>query len=274
MFNPYQTQTAEIISIKQQADFVKLFKLKLKSQKTFKFTPGQMIVLSVPGFGEAPFALCNSPESEYLELSIRKVGRVTEKLHSLKIGEKVGLRGPYGQGWPVTKIKNKKTERKNLLLVAGGLGIIPLRPLILAKNKPVSTNTKIQVFYGARTVKEFLFKNEFKIWQRNGIDLQLTVDKKSPDWKGQVGPVTTLFDKFSPGDKAIAFLCGPPIMYKFVLAKLKEYNFANEDIYLSLERRMHCGIGVCQHCAIGTKYVCKDGPVFRYSEIKDIAGAL
>lgn len=274
MFNPYQTQTAEIISIKQQTDFVKLFKLKLKNQKIFKFTPGQMIVLSIPGFGEAPFALCNSPESKYLELSIRKVGRVTEKLHSLKIGEKVGLRGPYGQGWPVTKIKNQKLERKNLLLVAGGLGIIPLRPLILVKDKFWSINTKIQIFYGARTVKDFLFKNEFKRWCRNGIDLQLTVDKGSPNWKGQVGPVTTLFDKFLLDDKAIAFLCGPPIMYKFVLEKLKEYNFANEDIYLSLERRMHCGIGVCQHCVIGTKYVCKDGPVFRYSEIKDIAGAL
>lgn len=286
MHNPFQTQSAKIAKIKDQAANIKLFEFELegKSKTSFDFQPGQIFMLSIPGFGEAPFAACNKPESPYLELAVRKVGRLTEKLHSMKIGEKVGIRGPYGQGWPIGVLPSGRDwspakagsprGKKNLLIVVGGLGLIPLRTLILGKDKFLSKETKVQIFYGTRAPKDFLFKDEFDAWRKNGIDLQLTIDKKCSGWDGCVGVVTVLFDKVKLVENAIAFLCGPPVMYKFVLEKLREHQFKEEDIYLSLERRMYCGVGVCQHCAVGSYYTCQDGPVFKYSQIKNIVGAI
>jgi len=198
----------------------------------------------------------------------------------------VGIRGPYGNGWPSLAGHHPAQLgghfNKNLLIVVGGLGLIPLRTLLLDKDKYLPLKTKIQIFYGAKTPEEFLFKNDFDKWREQGIDLKLTIDKQCPGWDGCVGVVTKLFDEYPIVEDAQTFLCGPPIMYKFVLEKIKEKNaglapedaIKDEDIYVSLERRMHCGIGVCQHCAVGSFYTCKDGPVFRYSEIKDIPGAI
>lgn len=278
MFNIYQPQLARIIKIKKQSPVVKLYTLKFldkKLQKEFYCTPGQYVEVGVPGFGEAPFAPCSAfQDKDFFELSIRTVGQLTNKLHQLKVGEEIMVRGPLGLGFPELK-------GKEVLLVAGGLGIIPLRSLILTeiRNK---TADKLTVFYGARTPKDFLFRDEFQAWQKAGLNLYLTIDKKYAGWDGPVGVVTTLFDKvFKRPASSIqhlgssaAILCGPPVMYKFVLEKLKEYGFQDENIYLSLERRMHCGVGICQHCAVGPKYVCKDGPVFRYGEIKDIDGVI
>lgn len=294
MQNPYATQTAKLIKITNQAPNIKLFRFDLS--KKLDFLPGQIIFLSVPGFGEAPFAPCNPPETDFLELCVRKIGKLTQILHKLKVGDIVGIRGPYGQGWPLfshcesingwTKqsrgtstglpraygTRDNKTQ--NLLLVVGGLGLVPLRTLLWGKNKFLSDETKIQIFYGAKTPEDFLFKQDFSHWRENKIDVQLTIDKECPGWNECVGVVTALFDKHMVSPNTIAFLCGPPIMYKFVLEKLKEKNVPDENIYLSLERRMHCGIGVCQHCAVGTFYTCKDGPVFQYDKIKNIPGAI
>lgn len=274
MYNPYQTQPAKIIKIENQTPGIKLF--EFKTQKTIKHEPGQFIELSLPGFGEAPFAPCNEP-GKNLELCIRAAGRLTNKLHELKKDDKVGIRGPFGKGWPTDKQLsqwNNGSKKKNLLIVVGGLGLVPLRSLILAKEKFFKKETIIQIFYGARTPDDFLFKNEFFQWRKQGVDLQLTIDKECSGWNQCVGVVTVLFDKKNVVPDSRAFLCGPPIMYRFVLRKLKEHGFADKNIYLSLERRMHCGLGVCQHCGIGQYYTCKDGPVFQYSEIKDIQGAI
>jgi NAD(P)H-flavin reductase len=275
MFNPYQPKQAKIVQIKDEAPNIKL--LRLKIAKRFTYQPGQIIFVSYPGYGEAPFAPCGELGENYLEVCVRKVGKVTDKLHSLRAGDRVNFRGPFGNGaWPVAsaQVKSSKLKVKNYLIVVGGLGLIPLRTLLLDKNKFLGQDTKIQLFYGARTPQDFIFSQDLKKWREQGIKVHLTIDKADPGWQGCVGVVTVLFDKVQVVENAVAFLCGPSIMYRFVLEKLKVKGFADSDIYLSLERRMHCGVGVCQHCAIGTKYVCHQGPVFRYDETKNIAEAI
>jgi NAD(P)H-flavin reductase len=296
--NPYQSQQVKILEIINEAPAIKRFKLELP--KNFLFLPGQIIFASIPGFGEAPFAPCNPLTEKYLELCVRRAGKFTAVLHTLKIGDIIGIRGPYGQGWPF-QTKNKKLETKNigeqklapklsndlpagsrrfspanpnLLIVIGGLGLVPLRTLIWGKNKFLPANAKIQIFYGAKTPPDFLFHKDFSEWQKQGIDLQLTIDRACYGWNGCIGLVTKLFDEHKIVENASAFLCGPPIMYKFVLQKLKEKKFPEKNIYMSLERRMHCGVGVCQHCAVGSFYACKNGPVFKYTNIKSIPGAI
>ncbi|MFH0819539.1 MAG: FAD/NAD(P)-binding protein [bacterium] len=282
MFNPYQPKQAKIIKIRDEAPNIKLFRLKPAAK--FFYQPGQIIAVSYPGYGEAPFAPCGKLGENYLEVCVRKVGRLTEKLHSLKVGDLVNFRGPYGNGvWPVANAQVKSSKLKisarggsalggkNYLIVVGGLGLVPLRTLLLDKNKFLGKNAKVQLLYGARTPQDFIFSQDLKKWRDQGIDVHLTIDKECPGWKECVGVVTVLFDKVKIVENALAYLCGPPIMYRFVLEKLKAKGLSDSDIYLSLERRMHCGVGVCQHCAIGTKYVCHQGPVFRYDEIKNIA---
>lgn len=237
----------------------------MKPQKKIDFNPGQIIFAGLNGFGEGPFAICSNPDNKNIEICVRKVGRLTSQLHKLKTGDYIELRGPIGNGWPsFAKASEGKPIDQNYIFIVGGLGLLPLRSLIL------SAKNKIQIFYGAKNPNEFLFKDEFDKWKKSGIDLQLTIDKPSPDWNGSVGVVTALFDQHEVIENALAFLCGPPIMFKFVTQKLKDKNFPTKDIYMSLERRMHCGIGVCQHCAVGHKYVCKDGPVFNYEELRNI----
>jgi len=288
MFNPYQTKTVKILKISDQTPSIKLFEFGVK----IKHEPGQFIILSLPGFGEAPFAPCNKI-GKNLELCVRAVGRLTNKLQTLKAGDKVGIRGPYGNGWSISssvipakagiqvpesgsRVKHGMTdaEKPNLLIVVGGLGLVPLRSLILDKEKFLGREALAQIFYGARTPEDFLFRNEFESWRKKGIDMQLTIDKECQGWDKCVGLVPVLFDKRNVVPDAKAFLCGPPVMYKSVLQKVKEHKFRDEDIFLSFERRMHCGVGVCQHCGIGTFYTCKHGPVFRYDQIKNVQGAI
>jgi len=271
MENIYQGKIAKIIKIKKETENVKLFRLKFeKNIDSFYFEPGQFIELGIPGFGEAPFAICSSPkEKRYFEICVRKAGQLTTKLFSLKVNDFVSIRGPFGQGcFP------KLT--RNFLMVAGGLGIIPLRSLILSVRN--LSGEDIKIFYGARKPDDFLFRDEFKEWEKRGFKVFLTIDKPVSGWKGEIGVVTTLFDKVfkkvSENKLITVVLCGPPIMYRFVLEKLMEYKFQEKNIYLSLERRMHCGVGTCQHCIIGSYYVCKDGPVFSWSKIKNIYGAI
>lgn len=279
MKNPYQIELAKIINIKEEAEGVKLFRLRFlrkKSNQNFVFSPGQFVEVSIPGFGEAPFAICSDCfEDDFFEICVKRVGKLTAKFHTLRIGDAVGFRGPFGEGWPIANLgkENKEIKNKNYLLVAGGLGIAPLRPIILTKEKLLGKISNIQLFYGTRSPRDFLFQDEYNQWGKI-VEINLTVDREYSGWQGNIGPVTLLFDKIKIPENSRAFLCGPPIMYKFVLEKLKEHNFKDEDIFLSLERRMHCGLGVCQHCAIGSSYVCKDGPVFSLAELKNIPDAI
>ena len=279
MFNPYHPEPAKITRISWQTENIKLFRFEF-TQKVwghkFNFKPGQFIELSISGFGEAPFAPCNAPENDFFELFIRDVGLLTHKLHSLKVGDEVDIRGPYGNGWPLDKLgaSPQDNKNKNLLIVVGGLGLIPLRTLILGKDEFLGKDTKVQIFYGAKTPNEMLFRHEYSAWQKKNIELRLTIDKEHSGWSGDVGLVTTLFDKYDVVSNSAVFLCGPPVMYKFALEKLKTKGLADENIYLSLERRMHCGLGVCQHCAVGPYYTCQDGPIFSYAQLKNIVGAI
>ena len=278
MLNPYKTIKAKVISVKQETDTIKLFKIKVVQPINFK--SGQFFLLSYPGFGEGPFAPCSMPdERKEIEFAVRQVGNLTNKLHQLNVGDNLWLRGPYGHGWfdksSKFKVQSVKLNddsdahtKSNLLLVAGGMGIVPLRPIILEKLNDDAV--KIQVFYGAKNPQELLFKNDYDAWKKSGVDLQLTVDQKLPNWLGNVGIITTLFDKAKPITDARCFVVGPPIMLKFVIPKLIAAGFKDEDIFVSLERRMHCGLGVCQHCAVGSKYVCHDGPIFSWQEIKQM----
>lgn len=265
MKNPYQPTIAIIKKVQAQTPEVMLFTLRFKNKKDqLQFTPGQFVEISIPGFGEAPFALCSRSNESDFQVCIRKTGGLTSQLFKRKTGDFVYFRGPYGNGFP--QIKNK-----NLLLIGGGLGIIPLRSLILSQTR--KQTEKIQVFYGACDVGDLLFQSEYKIWEKN-VDLHVALEQASTQLKCHIGLVTNLFENIKVIKDAMAFVCGPPIMYRFVLQKLKQAGFSNTDIFLSLERRMHCGIGTCQHCAIGSYYVCKHGPIFRWKDIKNIPSVI
>jgi len=276
MHNIYLPKIAVIKEITKESADTKLFKLVLKNkQKEFTYNNGQFLIVGLPGAGEAAFNLCSNPlvSKRYLEISVRKVGRLTNLIHQLKVGDHLFIRGPYGRGWP--KFTNLPTN--NLLLVGGGCGFIPLRSVVLEifikTLRKKLANFNIQIFYGCATFDNLLFKKELRQWQQK-LNLKIIFDKekvvkKFDSLQCDVGLITKLFDLYPIDNTTTAFLCGPPLMYKFVIEKLKKINVPDQNIYLSLERRMECGDGICQHCASGDLYVCKDGPVFRYDEIKD-----
>lgn len=281
MKNPYLGHPAIITNIESQNSFIKVFTVKPDNEKAIKcnpydnkivkcWWPGQFIVLSVPGYGEAPFAICSSPSPcDEFQICVQRKGSVTNKMFELAAGDVVYFRGPYGNGFPLSKMNDR-----NILLVAGGLGLVPLRPLIqLIVNHPAEFG-KVQLFSGCREERMLLFKDEYSQWKRC-IELNLTLDMICENWSGNVGVVTTLFDKVPLVKNPVVIMCGPPVMYPFVIKKLIAKGAAEQDIYVMLERRMHCGIGICQHCVlVNGKYVCKDGPVFNYAEIKESPGAI
>lgn len=257
---------ARIEKIIRETPEIKTF--LLSPREPLKFEAGQFVQLTVPGVGEAPFTPSSSPyEKEVLEVTVMNVGRVTEALHKMKEGERLGLRGPYGIGYPLNEFKGKE-----ILIVGGGVGLAPLRSLCLALLHDIDRYKKILLCYGARTPKDLIYKKGLKRWGREErVELRITVDKGDRQWKGRVGLVTALLDNLSLGLKnSIAIVCGPPIMMKFTTLKLIDLGYSPENIYLSMERNMSCGLGQCGHCMMGRYYVCKDGPVFKYSQIKEI----
>src|SRR3989338_426436 len=196
MYNPYETQPAKITFISRQTANVKLFRFEFIQKVTgwkFTFKPGQFIELSLPGFGEAPFAPCQDPKEKYLELCVRSAGKLTTRLHQMKIGDKINISGPYGNGaWPLDKY-NFKTQ-KNLFIAVGGLGLGPFPTLFFWKDNLLGRDNKVQIFYGARHPDEMLFRHEYGQWKKHNIQIELTVDKECSDWSGCVGAGTTLFD--------------------------------------------------------------------------------
>jgi len=273
MLNPYQTIEAEILSVKQQTPETKSFDFRLKNGKPLDYIPGQFYVFSLAGWGEAVFVPAEKiGQKNVYDIAIHKVGRVTEEFHRLKKGDTFGIRGPYGNGFDLTKFKGK-----NILLVAGGLGLIPLRSLIhylINRQLLEPEKRKIQLLYGCKNFGEVLFKDELKLWQKD-MDIYLSLDKGQGEKLGRAscytGVITVLFKKAEIVKNGVAILCGPPIMFKFTVPEVQKAGYKDEDIYLSLERRMHCaGLGTCQHCAIGPLYVCKDGPVFTQAQLNGL----
>ena len=264
--NPYKPIKVKLIDVIEENSNIKTFVFdNVKGE--FSFKTGQFAELQVPGLGEAPFTpSSNQVIKDRFDITIMKVGKVTEKLHSLEKGTELGIRGPYGKGYPLEKFKNK-----DIYIIGGGVGLAPLRSLVLALLNDKQDYKKIVLRYGSKMPKDIIYKKQVEEWL-NGkdIDVKLTVDLSDTDWKGHVGVVTTILDsKDVDVNNAVAIVCGPPIMMKFVTFKLIELGFKDNQIYLSMEKNMSCGIGKCGHCRIGNYYCCKDGPVFTYDQKKD-----
>lgn len=266
--NPYRPIETEVLDVITETPTIKTVIMKPKEEISFK--TGQFVELTIPGIGEAPFTPSSRPWiKDKMEVTVMQVGKVTERIHQLKKGETVGVRGPYGNGYPLEEFLGKE-----LLVVGGGCGFAPLRSLMYEILKKSKEFKKLFFRGGCKTPKDFLYKKETAEWaKRDDIDVVLTVDTLdggNGEWKGKVGLVTTVLDGIKIDKKnGIAVVCGPPIMMKFTTKKLIEVGFKDANIYLSMERNMSCGIGKCGHCRIGPYYVCKDGPVFRYDKVKD-----
>ncbi len=232
-----------------------------------KFLPGQFAQVSVFGAGEFPASLPPSPTEEELFFTVRRVGSVTAALHRLQSGDRFGVRGPYGNGFPMNQYFGR-----NLLFVAGGIGLIPLRSCLNYALDNRHRYGKIQLFYGARGLRDLMYLGALREWEMSrGFECYLTVDRADDQWTGHVGVVGSLFRKPGvtvPVENTTAFVCGPPIMFRFVIRDLKEMGFEDRNIMSTLERYMKCGVGKCGHCCIGLAYVCADGPVFTYEQIK------
>ncbi|MBU1523177.1 MAG: FAD/NAD(P)-binding protein [Candidatus Omnitrophica bacterium] len=265
MKNPYRSIEAEVLEVKPETPTIKT--IKFKPKEPISFETGQFVEVSIPGVGEAPFTPSSPPAvKDIMEVTVMKVGKITEKIHQLKGGDIIGVRGPLGKGYPIDEFKGRE-----ILVVGGGCGFAPLRSLMYELFDRSSEFKKLFFRGGCKTPKELVYRNETEEWaRRDDLDLKLTVDAADGQWKGVVGVVTTILDgidmNYSDG---VAICCGPPIMMKFATRKILDLGFKEENIYLSMEKNMSCGIGKCGHCRIGTYYACKDGPVFTYDKIKN-----
>ena len=270
LFIPVQ---ARIDKIEPQTALEKVFTLSLPQGMSLGNRPGQFVEVSVLGVGEAPISISSSPSRSAgtFELCIRNVGNVTNAIHQLRVGDMLGVRGPFGRSFPIEKFRGK-----DVLFTPGGLGLAPLRSLINQVIDERAMFGRVIILYGARNPSELLFKDELALWaKRSDIEFHVTVDRADEDWKGNVGVITTLFRHISLNPRnTVCAICGPPVMYRFVLMELAGKGISEGNIYLSLERRMKCGIGKCGHCQINHVYVCQSGPVFSYTEVKGLEEAL
>ena len=265
----YQPVEGQIVWIDRHTDDDKLFVIDLPDGVSLDHDPGQFVQLFVPGVGEAPFSIASSPTKEGpFELCIRAVGNVTNAIHDLESGDVVGIRGPYGQGFDVDAIADQ-----DLLFIAGGIGLAPLRSVInYALDRPGEFG-ELTTLYGCTEPDEQLFPGELDEWADSDVmDYRETVDEvpAGQEWDGNAGVITSLIPplSFDP-ETTVALVCGPPVMYRFVITALREKGLADDRIYLSLERNMHCGRGLCGHCQLNELYVCLDGPVFHYPTVRD-----
>ena len=274
--NPYQPWLATIDDIREEVGGVrpiKTFRLTFQDkniQKNFTYLPGQCTMISLLGQGECFFAISSSPtKKDYIEVSVMKLGKVTTALHECEPGDIVGVRGPYGNNFDVDG-----WQGKNLVFIGGGIGQAPLRSLINYVVDNRKKYGKLDVIYGARSSKDLSYKQEFaELEKRKDVDVHLSIDVAEDGWKNFVGFVPNNLLEVKPSPKnSIAITCGPPIMIKFVIQNLEKLGFTDDQIFTTLEMRMKCGIGKCGRCNIGNLYVCKDGPVFSYQQLKNIQG--
>ncbi len=268
----YQIKRGRIAELTDLTRLEKLFRIVLPEDEILDHDPGQFVEVSLFGVGEAPISLCSSPtRRDSFELCIRKVGRLTAALHQLKPGDELGIRGPFGVGFPVVPLQGN-----DILLIAGGLGIAPLRSLINYIIDNRRDFGKVDILLGCREPASMLFCAELDYWrQRVDINFCCSIDLAAPEWAGNVGLITALIPGVSLEPlKTMAVICGPPVMYRCVIDELLQKGIPEAHIYLSLERHMKCGLGKCGHCQIGDIYCCQDGPVFNYRQVKTMPGAI
>jgi NAD(P)H-flavin reductase len=267
----YIVSKMRILSITDETVDTKTFRLEFcdpQRGEEFEFHAGQFGLYSVFGAGEATFCIASSPtEKGYIECSVKRTGKVTNELHQCNEGDIIGFRGPYGNWFPVDRMQGN-----NLLFVAGGIGLAPLNSLIRNCLDLRDQFKDISILYGARSVDDLAYKERLDTWQQmKDVQTLYTVDPggETPEWKGEVGFVPTVLTSMKPKpENTVVVLCGPPIMIKFVLESLGELGFSLNSAYTTLENRMKCGVGKCGRCNVGNLYVCKDGPVFRCSELE------
>lgn len=278
MTNPYIPKLMKIIDIgmEKDVDDLKSFTLEFvesKDKEEFfnNFIPGQFVELTEFGYGEIPLGVANSPtEVKNLLFTVKKAGKVTDELFNSQVGKTIGVRGPYGNGWPVENM----LKGKNLVMIGGGFAFSTLRSLLsyILDEKNRKDFGKLTVIYGCRTPNDFSFKQDLEEWEkRDDIDLILTIDTEFDGWNKKVGFTTTVTEEIAPDSQnSVAIVCGPPVMIEAMKPVLEKLGFNNDKVLVSLERRMKCGIGKCGRCNLGEKFVCTDGPVFSLSELKDL----
>jgi len=266
--NPMMPYLATIVGIRELATGIKLFQVNLddpEASAAFDYQPGQFAEVSVFGVGESPFGITSTRgQGETIEFAVNRIGTVTDALHRLDEGDQIGLRGPLGNGFPMDAFKGK-----NVVVLGGGIGGAPLRPVIQTILDHRSDYGKLTIFWAARSPDLLVFTDEYDDWRAQpDTALHLTVDHATPDWPHKEGLITTLVEAVGPSPKdAVSITCGPPIMIRFAMLTLQKLGFTSEQNWVTLEAKMKCGIGKCGRCNMGEKFVCTDGPVFWQSEI-------
>lgn len=259
-----------VTDVREDTPDVKTFRVVTPDgKKAFEHMPGQCAMLSIPGVGEAMFSITSSPtNTEFMEFSIKKCGCLTDWLHQMEVGQMITIRGPYGNPFPVdTELKGK-----NLIFIAGGIGLAPLRSVINYCRDKRSEYGNIDIVYGSRSADDLVdYQEIIDEWEKTeGVNVHLTIDREQEGWDGHVGFVPNYVKELNLSVDSTVLICGPPIMIKFTLAGLQELGFKKEQVYTTLELRMKCGVGKCGRCNVGSKYVCKDGPVFRFDQIDEL----
>jgi NAD(P)H-flavin reductase len=260
----YRSVRSRVIETIQESPMIKTF--VLEPEEEFSFRTGEFIELTLDGVGEAPFTPSSSPlDKEHLEVTVMKCGYVTDRLHQVEPGEILGIRGPYGRGYPLDKFYGKQ-----VLILSGGCGFAPIRSLMFNMIAEKEKFNGVTLCYGSKTPQDCIYKDFVsEVRKVKGFDVLRTVDHADEHWEEQEGVVTKLVDDLDINiENAVAVVCGPPVMMKFGTYKLVDMGFKDEDIWLSMEKNMSCGCGKCGHCMMGDLFVCKDGPVFSYAEIK------
>jgi len=270
--DPMLPRLATIQGVKPEAYGISTFSMSFvdaDERAAFRFQPGQFNMLYLPGYGEVAISLCSDPATpQMLGHTVRYAGSVTRAIGRLKPGDTLGVRGPYGSHWPLNS-----QAGTNLVIVAGGIGLAPLRPVVLSVLRRRDYYGRVLLLYGARTPADLLYTGEFDAWRERGIDVHVTVDLADENWKGQVGVVPQLFYRIRVDHKnTVVLTCGPEIMMRFVIYEALARRIPKEAIYLSMERNMKCAVGFCGHCQFGPTFICKQGPVLNFAAIEPFFG--
>jgi NAD(P)H-flavin reductase len=258
----------EVIDIIDETPDIKNFYVRSENGVPFDVMPGQLAMVSLLPVGEGMFSVSWQEENDHLEFAIKRTGLMTDELHRIEVGQKLGVRGPYGNGFPVEECKGK-----DMLFIAGGIGLAPLRSFIKYCFKHREDYGKITILYGSRSSADLCFKDElFEKWpQEKDTEVYVTIDNPEEGWDGHVGFVPAYLEELNPSPEGtIAVICGPPIMIKFALQSLEKMGYSDEQVITTLEMRMKCGIGKCGRCNIGSEYICLDGPVFNLAQLRQL----